>query len=82
MFAWLEKIMSLETEVKKVEGEVVSEVKKIEGDVKADFVKFEGSVSAEIVKLKTDVANLNVGGRISALEAKVEALVKKLGAEL
>lgn len=96
MFEWLKfwrKKMSIETavvaEVAKVEGEV----KVVAGDVKAEFEKvfatakvdavaFEGSVAAEIVKLKATVAALDQSAIVQAIEAKVDALIAKLGVKL
>ena len=47
--------MSLETEVKAVEGEVKAEVVKVEADVKAEVVKVEAEVKAEVAKVEAEV---------------------------
>jgi len=85
--------MSIETDVKAVVADVKAETEKVAGDVKSEFEKvfatakvdavaFEGSVSAEIVKLKAAVAAIDQSATIKALEAKVDALIAKIGAKL
>lgn len=83
----------VEGEVSKVAGEVKAEAVKIEqavvAKVESAVVSFEGSIAAEIVKLKDALAALeakfvstSLGTELAALEAKVAAVIAKLGVNL
>jgi cytidine deaminase len=74
--------MSLETDVKAVGADIKAEFEKIFTTAKVDAVAFEGSVSAEIVKLKAAVASLDQSATVKAIEAKVDALIAKIGVKL
>jgi hypothetical protein len=81
--------MSIETEVAKVEGEVkavVTDVKaefeKVFSAAKVDAVAYEGTIAVEIEKLKATVATLDQSALVKALEAKVDALIAKIGVKL
>ena len=85
--------MSLETDAKAVVADVKADVTAAASAVKAEFekvfatakvdaVEFDGSVSAEIVKLKAAVATLDQSATVKAIEAKVDALIAKIGVKL
>lgn len=74
--------MSLEADVKAVVTDVKAEFEKVFATAKVDAVAFEGSVAAEITKLKATVAALDQSAAVKAIEAKVDALIAKIGVKL
>jgi hypothetical protein len=71
-----------EGEVKAIAGDVKTEFEKVFSAAKVSAVAYEGSVAAEIEKLKAAVSTLDQSALVKALEAKVDALIAKIGVKL
>ena len=85
--------MSLEADAKAVVTDIVADAKAVVTDVKAEAEKifakakveavaFDGSVAQEITKLKAAVSALDQSAAVKAIEAKVDAVIAKLGVKL
>lgn len=74
--------MSIEADVKALAVDVKAEFEKVFASAKVEAVAFEGSVAVEINKLKAAVTALDQSAVVKALEAKVDAVIAKLGVKL